>query len=157
MIGLKKTRYKVGNINVFVPLGIAFLAIIFAGMFLGYFQINMVTAALRKNLYFLANNAIVAMDNQELSYGVYSIDLEKAKNIIQDLLNKTYKDNTFIKEIKVTNISFKEQEIPKLSLEVEVKFIPVIKAQGKEQYKFTMKEEVKMSLMTYNKGSKINE
>ena len=153
MNGWRKKSNKIGNIDVFIVLGIGFLVVVFTCILLGYFQLNVVTNTLRKNLFFAANNAILAMDNGELSYGMYSIDTNKAKDIIQGILDTTYKDNSFIKDININDISFENTNKPKLKFKVKIKLIPIIKIQGKEEYIINIQEEVKISLMTYGRES----
>lgn len=140
--------------NVFIPIGFMVLIIIFASIVLVYYQVNIITENIRKDLFYASNSAILSLDLQDLAYKKYTIDEVKAKQVIEYLLNKNYTETQgSITEIKVADLKINNYD-DKVDLDViiKVKFNSVINLMGKNEHEFKMKENIKISLMDYKGG-----
>ena len=140
--------------NIFIPIGLVALVIIFATVFLVYYQVNIITENIRRDLFYASNNAILSFDLQDLAYKKYTANEQKAKQVIEYLLNKNYTETQgSITGIKVTNLKMiYEKDKVILDVEIQVKFKSVINIAGKNEHSFKMKDKIKISLMDYQIG-----
>lgn len=138
---------KKGNINIFIPLGIILLITIFVAIFLAYYQVNIIADNIRKDLFYISNNAILAFNQQDLAYGKYTLDEQKAKEIIEEILNKNYQNGSVL---KISIIQLDQIENNQILIKIKVRFKSFITLFGRNQYEFIMTETVKISLMKYN-------
>lgn len=144
----KIIKNKRGNLNVFISIGIILMLTILTVFFLVYFQINVIANNVRQNLFYSANNAILAMNVQSLAYGKYNMDIHYAKELIEDLLNKNAQgaiSNIEVKSLKLENI----EGGPNLYAQVVVKFKTIVNFGNDNEYKITMQDTVPISLLKY--------
>ena len=144
----KIIKNKSGNLNVFISIGIILMLTILTVFFLVYFQINVIANNVRQNLFYSANNAILAMNVQSLAYGKYNMDIHYAKELIEDLLNKNAQgaiSNIEVKSLKLENI----EGGPNLYAQVVVKFKTIVNFGNDNEYKITMQDTVPISLLKY--------
>ena len=144
----KIIKNKIGNLNVFISIGIILMLTILTVFFLVYFQINVIANNVRQNLFYSANNAILAMNVQSLAYGKYNMDIHYAKELIEDLLNKNAQgaiSNIEVKSLKLENI----EGGPNLYAQVVVKFKTIVNFGNDNEYKITMQDTVPISLLKY--------
>lgn len=138
--------------NLLVAIGLMLLVIVFVVIFFSYYQINIIVQTLRQDLYYAAKNTILSFESKDLSYGKYTINDVKAKEIMQYILDKNYTQNEggSINKVEVTNLDIlnKENKI-ELSVEVKVSFTSVVNLFGKNKYNFKMKENINLSLLQY--------
>ena len=149
---IKKYNSKQGN--VIVVIGIYILIIIFLTVFLVKYQTNIIIENIKLDLFYAARGAILAFNNQELVYRQYEIDENKTRSIIQEVLERNYlKENGSVNNITIVDLQIRyEKEYVKVFVEVEVTFRSVVNLFGKNEHKFKVKEEVKISLMEYKTG-----
>ena len=140
--------------NVFIPIGLVVLVIIFASIVLVYYQINIITENIRKDLYYASTSAILSFDLQDLSYKKYTVDETKTKQVIEYLLNKNYTETKgSITEIKVSDLKINYlKDYVNLDVGIKVKFNSVINIMGKNEHEFKMNENIKIALMDYEIG-----
>lgn len=140
--------------NVFIPIGLVVLVIIFASIVLVYYQINIITENIRKDLYYASTSAILSFDLQDLSYKKYTVDETKTKQVIEYLLNKNYTETKgSITEIKVADLKINYlKDYVNLDVGIKVKFNSVINIMGKNEHEFKMNENIKIALMDYEIG-----
>ena len=94
---------KKGNVIIF--LGIIITVLMFMAIFVIYYQVNTITKKIRQDLFYASNNAIIAMDKEELLFSKYILNTQKAKNIIQEILVKNHiKDGGSITDILVEEL-----------------------------------------------------
>jgi len=135
--------------NVFIPIGLVILVIIFVTVFLMYYQVNIIIENVRRDLFYASNNAILSFDIKDLAYRKYTVDKEQTKQIIEYILNKNYADSDITK-VQVTNLEIlNEQNKIHLKIQVQVTFKSVINIAGKSEHDFKMNENIKISLMDY--------
>ena len=116
-----------------------------------YYQINILVQNIRKDLYYTCNNAILSFDTKELSYRNYTVDEEKTKEVIEDVLNKNYieAEGSIIK-ISITDLDVEYmQDSVIIAIQIQVRFKSVINLTGTNEHEFEMSEQVKISLMNY--------
>ncbi len=149
---IKKYNSKQGN--VIVVIGIYILIIIFLTVFLVKYQTNIIIENIKLDLFYAARGAILAFNNQELVYRQYEIDENKTRSIIQEVLERNYlKENGSVNNITIVDLQIRyEKEYVKVFVEAEVIFRGVVNLFGKNEHKFKVKEEVKISLMEYKTG-----
>lgn len=149
---IKNCKYKQGN--VIVVIGVYILIIIFLTVFLVKYQTNIIIENIRLDLFYAARETILAFNNQELAYRQYEVDENKTRSIIQEILEQNYlKENGSVTNINVVDIKIQYKEkFAKVYVEVEVTFRSVVNLFGKNEHKFKVKEEVKISLMEYKTG-----
>ena len=149
---IKKYNSKQGN--VIVVIGIYILIIIFLTVFLVKYQTNIIIENIKLDLFYAAREAILAFNNQELVYRQYEIDENKTRSIIQEVLERNYlKENGSVNNITIVDLQIRyEKEYVKVFVEAEVIFRGVVNLFGKNEHKFKVKEEVKISLMEYKTG-----
>ena len=149
---IKKYNSKQGN--VIVVIGIYILIIIFLTVFLVKYQTNIIIENIKLDLFYAARGAILAFNNQELIYRQYEIDGNKTRSIIQEVLERNYlKENGSVNNITIVDLQIRyEKEYVKVFVEAEVIFRGVVNLFGKNEHKFKVKEEVKISLMEYKTG-----
>lgn len=136
--------------NMVIAVGLIVLVLIFAVTFLLYYQINIITESIRQDLFYVSNSSLLSFDRSDLAYGKYTVDVNKTKEIMEDLLNKNYQNGS-VKEIKITNLDVTYgQDKVKLDTEIKVKFRSVITIGGNNEHEFKMKEQVKIALLEYN-------
>ena len=138
------------NGNVVATLGIIITVTIFLCFFLLYYQINTISNSIKKDLFYISNNIIIAMDKEELLFGNYSINTEKSREVIQELLRKNH-EKGYVKEITIKDLSFdiNSRDIV-IHITVKIKFTPLIYVGSKSEHEFTLKEDTKISLLKYN-------
>lgn len=136
--------------NMVIAVGLIVLVLIFAVTFLLYYQVNIITESIRGDLFYVSNSSLLSFDTSDLAYGKYTVDENKTKEIMENLLNKNYQNGS-VKEIKITNLDITyEQNKVRLDTEIKVKFESVITIGGKNEHEFKMKEQVKIALLEYN-------
>ena len=137
--------------NVFIPIGILVLIIITFAMFLSYYQVNLIISNMKRDLYYVAREAIFAFDVKELSYRNYLINENNIKDKIEDSLTREYTQSTYnIKEIQVVNLELAyDKEGINVEVELIVKFKSIINLMGDNIHEFNLREDVKISLMNY--------
>ncbi len=148
---MSKTR-KQGN--VFIPIGIIVLVIIFATVFLVQYQLNIIIENVRHDLFYASNNAILSFDLQDLAYKKYTIDKNQTKQIIEYILNKNYTETKgSITKIRVLDLKI-TNKLDKVNIktQVEVTFNSVINVAGKNEHSFKMNDEINISLLEYKQG-----
>lgn len=149
MISNKSKVKKKGN--VIVVLGIIIMIIVIVAGFFVTYQLNIIISSVKKDLFYISNNALVAMDFTELSYGVYKINMDRTKEIMEELLNKN-------KHIGINKVTIKEIELmyklgePHILSKIQVDFTPVINIGNKTSYTFELQENVAISLLQYGGG-----
>ena len=128
--------------NVFIPVGFAVLIIIFAAIFLVYYQINIIVESVRQDLYYATKNAILSFDTQELSFKKYKGDSYIAKQIIEGVLNKNYTEaKGSVNKIEITSLQIIHgQNAVIVNVQVRVVFRSVINIVGKNEHEFKMNE-----------------
>ena len=136
--------------NMVIAVGLIVLVLIFAVTFLLYYQVNIISESIRGDLFYVSNSSLLSFDTSDLSYGKYTVDENKTKEIIEYLLNKNYQSGS-VKEIKITNldVTYVHDKV-RLDTEIKVKFESVITIGGKNEHEFKMKEQVKIALLEYN-------
>lgn len=146
----KKNRLKKQG-NVFIPIGIVVLVIIFAATFFIYYQVNIIIENVRHDLFYAANNAILSFDLQDLAYKKYTVDENKTKEVIEYILNKNYTESDgSITQIKITDLEvIYGGDKVNLDIEVQVTFRSVINLSGENEHSFKMNENIKIALMDY--------
>ena len=139
--------------NVFIPIGFMALIIVFASIVLVYYQVNIITENIRKDLFYASNSAVLSFDLQDLAYQKYTVDESKTREIIEYLLNRNYTETQgSINEIKVTDLKIKKyKDKVCLDVEINVKFNSIINLMGKKEHEFRMIENIKISLIDYEK------
>lgn len=137
--------------NVFIPIGIAVIIIIFATIALVYYQVNIIIENVRRDLFYAANNAILSFDTQELAYKKYTVDESQTKEIIEYILNKNYTEGEgSITKVEITDLEVSNtQDKVNLKIQVKVTFNSVVSIAGKNEHSFKMNEDIKISLMDY--------
>ena len=144
----KDIKNKQGNMVIAV--GLMVLILIFAVAFLLYYQINIITESIRQDLFYVSNSSLLSFDTSDLSYGKYTVDENKTKEMMEYLLNRNYQNGS-VKEIRITNLDIiYEQDKVRLDTEIKVKFKSVVTISGKDEHEFKMKEQVKIALLEYN-------
>ena len=144
----KDIKNKQGNMVIAV--GLMVLILIFAVTFLLYYQINIITESIRQDLFYVSNSSLLSFDTSDLSYGKYTVDENKTKEMMEYLLNRNYQNGS-VKEIRITNLDIiYEQDKVRLDTEIKVKFKSVVTISGKVEHEFKMKEQVKIALLEYN-------
>ena len=140
--------------NVYIAVGLLVLIILLFATFLLYYQVNVIVASIRKDLYYATRNAILSLDIQELSYSKYIIDTQKAQEIVEELLRKNYiKDNGSITKIEILDMQAEStDENIIITNKIKVKFKSVINLMGDNNHEFEINETIKISLMEYNEG-----
>lgn len=149
---MNEKKYKLTKQgNVFIPIGLVVLVVIFASIFLVYYQVNIIIENVRRDLFYASNSAILSFDLQDLSYKKYTIDENKTKEVIQYLLNKNYTETKgSITKIKITNLEIiSMHDKVNIDVKVQVAFKSVINISGKNEHKFTMNENIQISLLDY--------
>lgn len=148
MLSRSYAKNKQGNMVIAV--GLIVLVLIFAVTFLLYYQINIITDSIRQDLFYVSNSSLLSFDTSDLSYGKYTVDVNKTKEIMEYLLNKNYQNGS-VKDIKITNLDvIYEQDKVRLDTEIKVKFKSVVTVGAKNEHEFKMKEQVKIALLEYN-------
>lgn len=137
--------------NVFIPIGIAVIIIIFATIALVYYQVNIIIENVRRDLFYAANNAILSFDTQELAYKKYTVNESQTKEIIEYILNKNYTEGEgSITKVEITDLEVSNtQDKVNLKIQVKVTFNSVVSIAGKNEHSFKMNEDIKISLMDY--------
>lgn len=136
--------------NMVIAVGLIVLVLIFAITFLVYYQVNIITESIRGDLFYVSNSSLLSFDTLDLAYGKYTVDENKTKEIMENLLNKNYQNGS-VKEIKITNLDITyEQDKVRLDTEIKVKFRSVVTIGGKNEHEFKMKEQVKIALLEYD-------
>lgn len=146
-----KKRKATKQGNVFIPIGIIVLVIIFATIFLVYCQVNIIIDNIRHDLFYASNNAILSFDLQDLAHKKYTVDVNQTKDIIEYILNKNYTEaDGGITKIEITDLKVvNSRQKVTLKIQVQVTFDSVINIAGKREHSFKMIEEVGISLMEY--------
>lgn len=152
---MSKIKYKYGNI--FIPVGIVILIIIVVTVFLVYYQLNVIIENVRRDLFYASNNAILSFDTNELAYKKYVINEEKAKQIIEYILNKNYTEKlSSITKIEITDLKIMNlQDNVNLKIQVKVTFNSVISIAGYKEHSFKMNESINISLLKYIQGDQL--
>lgn len=147
---------KKGHVNIFIPIGILLLVIVFVITFLIYFQVSTIINSVKKELFYIANNALIAMDEEALAYNDYNIDLNKMRYIIQNLLDRNKQRN--VNRVSIMDLRFNSNnKKPHLYIKVKVEFKPIVNIFSKESYSFKLQDEVMIALLNYNSGAKNEE
>ena len=146
---LQQKKQKQGNI--FIPIGLVVLVILFATIFLVYYQLNVIIENVRKDLFYASNNAILSFDTQDLAYKKYTIDKNKTKQVIENILNKNYTEiEGSVTKIEIIDLDIVQKENKVyLSINVKVTFKSVINLAGENEHEFKMNENIKISLLDY--------
>lgn len=142
------------NGNIFISLGIIVLAIVFSVVFLVYCQVNIIVADAKRELYYVTNNSILSFDFQDLAFKKYTVDENKAKQIIQELLDKNCdKQNSGITKIEIKNLEIiNNNDDVKLKIQAKVTFNSVISISGNKQHSFNVNDQISISLLNYKQG-----
>ena len=144
-------KCKNGATNIFITVGLLLIIIIFAIIFLIYSQINNITENIRKDLFYISNNALMAMNENDLAYSMYTFNKDQAIEKLELLLRKNYVDGKgsitkiSIKQLDLNNISGK----PSLYIKINVEFESIIAILNDKLHSFDMQETVPISLMYY--------
>lgn len=98
---------KNGSVEIFIlSITIIFMVIILAITFLLYIQINSCIYNVKTDLFYIAQNAILAVDYDELVYSSYEINDEILKEKITTLLHLNYPNYNFnVNEIKYEHLT----------------------------------------------------
>ena len=140
--------------NIFVAVGLIVLIIIFIGVFMVYYQVNIIVTTVRKDLFYAVNHAILSFDVQDLSYKKYTVNKERAEEVIQEILNQNYKSTSG----GIISVGINELEIihgkdkVEVCVLVKVRFKSVINLMGDNEHEFKMAENIKISLLQYGMG-----
>lgn len=151
---MNRKRYKLSKRgNALISVGLIVLIIIFAITFLVYYQVNTIIETVRQDLFYVANNAILSFDLKDLSYKQYTVNENKTKQVIEEILNRNYSStNGSITKIEITNLKIIEnKDKVEVNMSVKVKFRMIINILGKNEHEFTINENITISLMDYRK------
>lgn len=98
---------KNGSVEIFIlSITIIFMVIILVITFLLYIQINSCIYNVKTDLFYIAQNAILAVDYDELAYSSYEINDEILKEKITTLLHLNYPNyNFYVNEIKYEHLT----------------------------------------------------
>lgn len=98
---------KRGSIEIFIlSITIIFMIIILTITFLLYIQINSCIYNVKTDLFYIAQNAILAVDHDELAYSNYEINDEILKEKVGTLLYLNYPNyNISVNEVKYDYLS----------------------------------------------------
>lgn len=137
--------------NIFIPIGMLVLIIITFAMFLSYYQVNLIISNVKRDLYYIAREAILLFDVKELSYRNYLINGSNIKDKIEDGLTKEYTQSMYnIKEIQVMGVELAyNKEGVNVGVTIKVKFKSIINLMGDNMHEFNLREDVNISLMNY--------
>lgn len=153
---------KKGELIIVVTILIATVLILVLGVVsIQYFQINNTLTDIKSNLFYICQNAVIAYGDG-LAFDVYSVNTNKLKNVVSDLLTKTYvngrKDITAITTDEVYIVTNESECIshsngmyktPFIHIKITVEFSPVLKLEGLAKRKINIHQDVKLSLMVY--------
>lgn len=98
---------KKGSVEIIIlTLTIIFMFIILTITFLLYIQINSCVYNVKSDLFYISQNAVLAVNYDELAYSNYEINDEKLKEKIATLLHLNYPNYNFnVNEIKYECLS----------------------------------------------------
>ncbi len=140
MSGLKNK--KSGNLQIIIIfLFIIFIIIYTFSFIIINIQINSLIYPIKQDIYYIAQNAILAMDAEELSYYKYEIDNNKLEYLIESLISKNY-NNVKIDELYYNN------ETNYLNIKLDVVIQPLLfkKIIG-ENINIKIEENIRVKLM----------
>lgn len=153
---------KKGELIIVFAILIATVLILVLGVVsIQYFQINNTLTDIKSNLFYICQNAVIAYEN-DLALDVYSVNSNKLKNIVGELLIKTYvnsrKDIVNITTDEVYIVTNESEcmshsngiyKTPFIHIKITVEFNPVLKLDGLAKRKINIHQDVKLSLMVY--------
>jgi len=153
-----------GSVNLFIiNIGIILLLMSLFAIFITYTQFINTVINIKNDLYYITQNGILSANKESLSLYNYEINLNTLKKNIEDILIKNYvKNGGAINNIKVKNIAIyiDSSEVflhtrgrykkPIIHIEIEVKFVPVIKKiNAILTHNIIVHEDVKISMLEY--------
>lgn len=148
---MKTSKYCLKKGNVFIAIGLLVVMIIFTAMVLVICELNIIVKTVRQDLYYATKNALLSCDVNELSYNNYDININRTREIIQELLNKNHEGlSDSINKIEILDIDVKNvSKSLAINVKVKIYFRSVINLAGKNNYSFELKEELKFSPLEY--------
>lgn len=140
MIGLRNKKH--GNLQIIIIfLFIMFILIYTFSFIIINIQINSLIYPIKQDIYYIAQNAILAMDAEELSYYKYEIDNNKLEYLIKSLISKNYSN------VKIDELNY-NIETNYLNIKLDVVIQPLLfkKIIG-ENINIKIEEKIKVKLM----------
>lgn len=139
LIRNKKSQFKEGNMYIILVFIFVMLLIILTTYAIYiHIKINKEIYPIKKDIFYIVQNAYLALDKEELAYYRYKVDKDEFRNKIIKLLELNYNE----KEIKVKKLEYDEIDN---EVEIYISFeVDILNGHKKE---VSIKERVKLSLM----------
>ncbi|MDD2376869.1 MAG: hypothetical protein PHD15_05490 [Clostridia bacterium] len=134
---------KKGSIEIFIlTITLMMMFIILTIIFLLYVQINSCVFNVKSDLFYIAQNAYLAVDYKELAYSDYEINEPMLKEKIILLLHLNYPNYNFhINEIKYEHVS------KSVLIDINLLIQPIVLNNLIKIFSLNIKENVKLKLM----------
>ena len=134
---------KRGSIEIFIlSITIIFMVIILTITFLLYIQINSCIYNVKTDLFYIAQNAILAVNYDELAYSNYEINDEMLKEKITTLLHLNYPNYNFnVNEIRYEHLT------SSVLIDINLQIKPIALRNLIGDITLKIKDNVKLKLM----------
>lgn len=134
---------KRGSIEIFIlSIGIMIMCIILTAVFLLYIQINSCIYNVKSDLFYIAQNAYIAVNRDELIYSNYVIDNNLLEEKITYLLRQNYPNYN----IKINKINY-DYLNNNIDLDINLLVEPLVLNKLIGKLNLNIKEKVKLKLM----------
>ena len=134
---------KRGSIEIFIlSIGIMIMCIILTAVFLLYIQINSCIYNVKSDLFYIAQNAYIAVNRDELIYSNYIIDNNLLEEKIKYLLRQNYPNYN----IKINKINY-DYLNNNIDLDINLLVQPLVLNKLIGNLNLNIKEKVKLKLM----------
>ncbi len=138
----ENTKYKKGNIILF--LGVVIISILTLIFFVGviYMQVDIQLKTLKEDIDLIVRScAYKNVNKDKLKYFEYEFNEDKMKEDITFLLEENYRY-----DIKLVRLSY-DYKNNYFDISLEIKFVPLIKITKKASFKILINKQVKFKLM----------
>lgn len=132
-----------GNVQVFLlAIIMIILFVILTAIFLLYIQINSSIFGIKNDMFYIAQNAYIAMDYEKLAYSCYEVDQDILKNKITQLLNLNYPNYTLI-----VNEIYYDYNCNSVHIDINIILKPIALKSIIGDISINVKDNIKLKLM----------
>jgi hypothetical protein len=134
---------KKGSVEIFIlSITVIIMFIILTIIFLLYIQMNSCIFTIKSDLFYIAQNAYLAADYEELAYSNYEIDDQILEEKIVQLLELNHPNYKFdVNKIEYDHIN------KKVIIDIILLIKPIVLGNVIEDFSLNIKENVKLKLM----------
>ena len=105
------------------------------------FQVTTKILSIRKDLFYISQNSVMALDKELLSYNEYNMD----KHMLEELITKLIKNN-YGNKVQLRNVEY-NYKTNEITIEIDLLIKPIFSFGIIKEQKISLKETSKLKLM----------